>query len=185
MQRRAPTLGSRSLPLTRLRPGRAPLNVAEMRIGSGIEPVFDETVRYGLPWRHEFAVRGRQGCAREPARVLQYLIAQAHLGGDRVRGEPEHQRSRERPRLGRVIFDPVDFDAGFLEYLARHRVFERFSRLDEAGDGGVAPDRPGGLPSQEGALRIADQHDDGRIDPRELLMAAARIAAHEHMSALR
>src|SRR5580704_17074079 len=106
-----------------------------------------------------------------------------HLRGDCMRGEAEHQRRREGPWLGRVIFDAVDFDAGFLEHLARYGVFERFSRFDEAGDGGVAPDRPAGLASQEGALRVTDQHDDGRIDARELLMAAAWVAAHEHMSA--
>src|SRR5579863_6840813 len=100
-----------------------------------------------------------------------------------MRGEAEHQRRREGPWLGRVIFDPVDFDARFLEYLARYGIFERFSRFDETGDGGVAADRPGGLASQEGALSVADQHDDGRIDAGELLMAAARVAAHEHMSA--
>src|SRR5260370_37708594 len=102
-----------------------------------------------------------------------------HLRGDCMRGEREHQRRREGPWLRRVIFDPVDFDAGFLQYLARYGIFERFSRFDEAGDGGVAPDRPAGLAPQEGALRVADQHDDGRIDAWELFMAPARSAAHE------
>ena len=103
----------------------------------------------------------------------------------RVRGETQHQRCRERPGLRGVIFDLVDFDAGLLEHFARHRIFERLARLDESGDGGIASYGPTRLASQERTLAVADQHDDGRIDARELFMAARGVAAHQHMAAFR
>src|SRR5258707_13334260 len=82
-----------------------------------------------------------------------------------------------------MIFNPIDADAGLLEDLTGHGIFQGLARLDESGDGRVPPDRPAGLTPQERALAVADQHDDGRIDPRELFMTAAGVGAHEHMPA--
>ena len=45
----------------------------------------------------------------------------------------------KRPRLAREIGDCVDVDADFLLHLAPNAVLDRFARLDEAGEGTVAP----------------------------------------------
>src|SRR5271168_3385708 len=103
------------------------MNVTQWSAAAGVEPMLDQAERYGLPRRQQRTVRGEIG-AREPARVLQFLIPQPHLGAQSMRGEPKHQRGREGPGLRGVIFDAVDFDACLLKYLARNRILEGFSR---------------------------------------------------------
>jgi hypothetical protein len=84
-----------------------------------------------------------------------------------------------------MVFNRVDQDAGFLTHLARDGVLQGLSGLHESCDGGIASRRPGRLAPQQGPFAVADQHDDGRIDARKLLASTGRIAANQHMAALR
>ena len=82
-----------------------------------------------------------------------------------------------------MVLHRVDDHARFLADLARDRVLQAFPGLDEAGDGRIPARRPGRLTAEQCALAIRDQHDDRRIQSRELLVPA-RGALHD-VTALR
>ena len=96
------------------------------------------------------------------------------------RDEAEHQRGRERPRLGGDVARRADLDARLLAHLARDGLLEALARLDEPGQRGVAAAaarsawRPSRTRSPSG-----HEHDHDRVGARVMLGAAVRAAAHE------
>ena len=65
----------------------------------------------------------------------------------------------------------ADFDRGFLAHLARDRVFEALARLDKAGQRRIHARHKVLVASEQRAVAIGDQHDDGRIGAREMHVA--------------
>ena len=89
----------------------------------------------------------------------------------------DHQRHRERPRLGREIGHRPARNAGFLQRLAPHRLLDRFARLDKAREARPHAGAEAALPAEQAALAIDRQHDHHRIGAREVLRLAARTVA--------
>src|ERR1700690_194216 len=175
--------GLRGCRLARLRPGRGSMDVAQPPSVAGIEPMLNEAVRNGLIGRQQ----RRAGCdvgPSEPPRVLELLIMQVHHLRNGMRSKAQHQRRRKRPWLRGVILDGIDVDPRLLQYLASHRVLQRFSGFDEAGYSGITPDGPRRLATQQCAFAVADQYDDGGIQARKLLMPARGTGADENGAAL-
>jgi hypothetical protein len=103
----------------------------------------------------------------------------ARLVGLGSRLEPEHQGTRERPRLRGQIAAAQDAHAGFLHHFAGHRLLGHLARLHEPGDHRIAAFGPTGLPAQQQALAVRGRNDDGRIDTRVMVVAAAGAVADE------
>ena len=81
--------------------------------------------------------------------------------------------------------DVGDFDPDFLKDLARHRIFQALTLLNETSKNRVLTRRPIALPTQNQAIAaIMDKHDDGGVEAREMLGAAVRIAAFPHMAGI-
>jgi len=83
--------------------------------------MLDETERNGLVRRQKWH-SGRHFGTREPSSVFEFLVVQMYRVRRRVRGEPQHQRGRERPRLRGMVLDGIDLDPRFLQYLTSHRI---------------------------------------------------------------
>lgn len=120
----------------------------------------------------------------EPARLLQ-LVADDRLDRRALGVETDHQRGRERPGLRSGVTGREHRHARLFHHLARDRLFERFTRLDETGQHRPAARRPAGLPAQQQPRPVADRHDHGRVGARVMLEAAGRAArapagAHQH-----
>src|SRR3546814_5871218 len=92
--------------------------------------------------------------------------------------EAEHQRRRERPWLRREVAAAKDAHAAFLQHLALDGLLQRFARLDEAGQGGVAVRRPAGVPAEQQAAAVGDGDDHRRIGARVV------FRSEEHTSEL-
>lgn len=116
---------------------------------------------------------------RDPTRVFQLAGHLRHLGGCSTRGKTQHQRTREGPRLRAQIAAVLHHHAGFFEDFTRHRLLQRLTRFDEAGNHRIPPRRPTCLPPQQHALAIADRHDDGRIHARVMLGLTLRAMRDE------
>src|SRR4051812_13169744 len=56
--------------------------------------------------------------AFEPPHIVQLVVDPARLAGHPRRREAEHQRARERPRLGRDVLGPAHLHARLLPHLA-------------------------------------------------------------------
>ena len=54
-------------------------------------------------------------------------------------------------------------DAGFLQHLTRHRLFQALARFDEAGQRRIHPRWEARLAPQQAAIAVMHQHDHGRI----------------------
>src|SRR3954452_17399147 len=67
--------------------------------------------------------------AREPAHVLELVVAHRGLAARVLGEEAEHQRAREGPRLRARVARVTHLDARLLEDLAGHRLLERLARL--------------------------------------------------------
>ena len=98
----------------------------------------------------------------------------ARLAGLPRRDEAEHQRRRERPRLGREVARRPDAHAALLAHLADDRLLEALARLDEAGQRGVAARRPARRAAEQQPVAVGDEHDHDRIGARVVVGAAAR-----------
>src|SRR4051794_25377904 len=89
------------------RPATVTSRPPRRRVGSGsgaIEPLVYQTARDRYRRREGEPVvrpgaRPAELRAREPAHVLELLVAHGCLSARVFREEPEHQRARERPRL--------------------------------------------------------------------------------------
>src|SRR3954469_16986889 len=92
--------------------------------------------------------------AREPAHVLELVVADGRLAARVVGEEAEHERARERPRLRARVAHAAHRDAGLLEHLARHGLLERLARLDEASERRVAARRPARLAPHQRPLAV-------------------------------
>src|SRR3546814_4436146 len=88
-----------------------------------------------------------------------------------------HQRRRERPRLRGEVAAAKDAHAAFLQHLALDGLLQRFARLDEAGQGGVAVRRPAGVAAEQQAAAVGDGDDHRRIGARVVFEFAARAPA--------
>src|SRR3546814_9908012 len=124
--------------------------------------VLDQPARDRDLRRQQQAALGRGAAQRgvdfvegEPARVLK-LVAYLRLVRPGLGEEAEHQRRRERPWLRREVAAAQDAHAAFLQHLALDGLLQRFARLDEAGQGGVAVRRPAGLPPGQQAAAGGD-----------------------------
>ncbi len=97
------------------------------------------------------------------------------------RGEPEHQRVRERPRLARDVPNVGQLDADLFAHLAMHRLLERLPRLDEPGEAAVHRHREQASASEEGLGAVGaialDEHDDRGCEPGKRAEAAMRAAS--------
>jgi|SRR5512138_1244541 len=122
--------------------------------------------------------------AREPASTFELSVDEVDLLRPCMRNESDHQRGGKRPRLRGVITHRVDFDAGFFPHLTGYCVLEAFAGLYEPGNRRITARRPGGLATEQRSLSVRDQDDDRRIDSRELLDRAARVAALLHVTRL-
>src|SRR5262249_33860588 len=141
------------------------------------EPLLDQAAGDRLR-RRELHLAAGDLLAREPADVLELPVAHRGLAGPPARGESEHQRGRERPRLRGAVAHLAPPPRGPLEPLAGDRLFEALPRLDEAGQRAVAPRRPGRLAAEHRAVAVLDEHDHDGVGARVMLGAAVRAAAH-------
>src|SRR5579872_3863530 len=114
---------------------------------------------------------------REPAGILELANSPGRTAGARPGAKTDHDRGRKRPRLGGIVAGADNWDSGFLHHFARHGILEALARLHEAGDRRVTPRRPHRLPAEERALSVGDQHDDRRIQPREVLLRTTLLGA--------
>ena len=106
-----------------------------------------------------------------------------NLGGDRPARESEHERSRQRPRLGVDVGHLPDLDSGLFTNLATYGVCQALARFDEAGQRRPATCRPGGLASQQRTIvLIGDEHDHRGVRARELI--ALTLTTAQHMAGL-
>src|SRR5580698_1852090 len=124
-------------------------------------PSVDELARNAQPRRYR-----RQGVRSEPARLDDLYPVDANVAAGVVRGEPDHQRMREGPRLASEIPDASHLDADLLAHLARERIFERLADLDEPGQRAEPAVGRARVMRQKGFVSAADEHDDGRRDSR-------------------
>src|SRR5262249_45368968 len=117
---------------------------------------------------------GGKVVAVEPPRVLELLLVDrdrsARIAGD----EADHQLAREGPVLAPDVLDVRHVDAHLLLDLAGDCPLERLAVVDEAGDQGVAPRRPAGLPGQKDPGTVPDEGDHGGMEVRVVLVPAAR-----------
>ena len=113
-----------------------------------------------------FAVLGP--CGALLYRLAQLLAAETNRGIFRDRSEAQHDRCRKRPRLRGMVIAGAHAHAGFLEDFAAHCVFERFARLDEAGQRRIAAFRPLRTAAEQAAALMADDDDDCRIGARKM-----------------
>ena len=81
-------------------------------------------------------------------------------------------------------------DPGLLRHLAHHGVLETLARLDEPGDSGIQGFGPTRLAAEKTAFfaagtdAVQDEHDDGGIGTRKMLIPADRIAANAQVTTL-
>ncbi len=125
--------------------------------------------RRGMP-----AVRRGRTSAASRISAPSGVSVLVRLGVD-LRGEAEHERGRERPRLAAEVDGVGDAHARLLEDLADHGGLERLARLDESGE----QREPVALPErvraeQDAVVGIRDPHDDGGVGAREHLRARTR-----------
>ena len=73
-------------------------------------------------------------------------------------------------------------DVGFLEHLARDRLFQALARFDESGQRRVHARRKARLAPQQATVAVMHQHDHGRIGAREMRRGAVRIGAAPDMT---
>jgi hypothetical protein len=111
-----------------------------------------------------------------PAHVLQLAVAGHRIARRVASVEAEHQRDRERPRLGLQVADVANGDAGLLQHLARDRVLQPLARLDEPGQRAVTARRPRRLAAHQAAVAVGDEHDHHRIGARMMLVAVGADA---------
>ena len=135
----------------------------------------------GPPPQPSSVLRGRPFDlrAREPPHVGELALLRVRRAGRPAGAEAEHQRGRERPRLGGDVLRLRDLDAALLHHLPGDGLLERLARLHEARQGGVAPRRPHGLAAEQQAVAVRDDHDHDRVGAGMVLRAAARAHAHE------
>ena len=122
--------------------------------------------------------------AAEPARLGELAVVGEYLLARRQGVKADHQRRGKRPGLRGDVAAVRDADIGFLGDLAAHRILEALARLDEAGDGGEALGRPGGLAPEQAVLVAMHEHDDRGIEPRKAAMAAGAVACRRARSRL-
>ena len=95
--------------------------------------------------------------------------------------QADHQLGREGPGLAGVVAHVADRQPGLLHHLAGAGLLNRLARLHKAGQGRHPTGGPGGLTAQQaarfGPALIDRQHDDDRIDAREMLGPAGRADA--------
>ncbi len=114
----------------------------------------------------------QRASASSPSRRLQ-------LRPGRPRRVAEHQRRRERPRLGSRVRHVGDRQPDLLVDLAGHRRLGRLARLDEPGQDREPPLRPHRLPPQHAPVpAVVHEHDHRRVRTREVLGAVGRAAPH-------
>src|SRR5262249_29053971 len=88
----------------------------------------------------------------------------------------DHDLMRERPRLAAEVADVLHRYARLLTHLARDALLERLARLHEAGDERVPALREVGRSRHQDARSVVDEHDDRRLDPREIIDGARRAS---------
>src|SRR5215472_18176085 len=111
--------------------------------------------------------------AAEPARLDKLLGVDRDLFAQRLGEKAHHQGRREWPRLRGEVADAPTADARLLADLAPHRVLERLTRLHVAGETGEPGARAAASAAEERALAPDRQHDDDRVDAREMMRLAA------------
>ena len=88
--------------------------------------------------------------ARVNQRASSISASSTWISVDSARAEEaEHQAGRQRPGLVAEVGHVADEHPDLLGDLAAYGVLEGLPRLEEAGQGRVAPRRPGGLPAEQ------------------------------------
>src|SRR5690606_35902328 len=159
------------------------------RRAPGLEFALDEggnqRPRDGLLTRHPEAIgvltlqHQPDVVARKPARVDDLVGIDRNVGRLGDPNAADHQRVRERPRLGRVEADLADLDVGLLLRPPPDRTLDVLAGFDEARERGPHLLREARFMTQQTAVvwRIDDQHDHDRIGAREVLLSAGPTLA--------
>src|SRR5690606_7212828 len=125
-----------------------------------------------------FGESGPHPLTRHPPRVLDLPLGGSESGAPvRTRGEPQHDRTRERPRLAAEIPDVADLDTDLLADLAFHATLQRLPGLDEPREHRVPAGGPHRLPRQQHVLPVdpdvvVHQADHRRVGAGVLLASA-------------
>jgi hypothetical protein len=91
--------------------------------------------------------------------------------------ETEHERGRERPRLGGDEHRVAGDDPGLLLHLSNDGLLGGLARGDEAGEHRQAPLRPSRAPPEQQPPVVFDGHDHDGIGTREMVRTAPRAVA--------
>src|SRR4028119_2270633 len=113
-------------------------------------------------------LRGKlwEGVGTVPACVLDLAGLGRELAAGVVRGEADHERVREGPRLAAEVAEVLDLDPDLLAHLAVDRLFYGLTRLDEAGEHAAQPLREAGRAREQDLIPPPHADDHGRADPR-------------------
>ena len=128
------------------------------------------------------AIDRRPGSSGRSSRVNQRASTSSassmrQVAAHPVRGEADHERVRERPRLAREVGDPVDLDADLLLELAGDALLERLAGLDEARQHAVHPAGKALRARQQDLVAAGHAHDHRRREARERSVPADGAAS--------
>src|SRR5579862_9089264 len=163
--------------------GAFPREASAEDIGAFLDIAADDVMRDGVRHCRGESLRvftqqhQHQLFAIEPAGVLQLAAVNDDPLAERLSMAANHQRHRQRPRLARKIVDAAALDADFLKHFAAHRLFDRLTRLDEAGKTRPHGGRKARRAAKHAALARDRQHDRDRIGAGKMLHFAGRAIA--------
>src|SRR3546814_409822 len=143
-----------------------------------MQPARQQRVGYGeMGWRLEGRIRSSRERGFHLGAIHPHSIRQLRtIDGNSIAlhfgNAGDHQRGWERPRLARHIAHRGRPNTRLLEKLARDRFLDRFARFDESRKRGIAARRVIDPTPDQHLATMFGQHDDDRIDAREMLRPA-------------
>ena len=120
----------------------------------------------------------RQRVGREPAGLGELAVVCDDLAAGPARGEADHERAGERPRLAAEVAHVVDRDPGLLVDLAGDGLLERLADLDEPGERAEERHPRARVAGEQRAAIALDEGDHRRRQARVGAVAAARAQPH-------
>jgi len=111
--------------------------------------------------------------AADPARFGDFRSVEGEFEPFGLGERAHHQAGREGPGLACSVADGVDPDAGFLVQFAGDGFFQRFAGLHESGKRREETGREVRAAADQGHPVFFGEHDDHRVDTREMFGSAA------------
>src|ERR1700756_3479935 len=129
-------------------------------------------------WDRVVRARSLDHCAdlvaSEPARFGKFFRIDRDLLTQRLGEKSHHQARWEWPRLRGEIAHPSDLDARFFEDFAANRFLGSLARFHEPGQARKPRARAPTAAAEKAALTPDREHDDDRVDAREMVCLAIR-----------